>query len=74
MRIKKKIVAFGSTRKKNVKAEDDENLKAIIESKAKIACIFGKTWLPHIEKQLMITPKDNIDSIIDEILSKVQIY
>src|SRR3990167_4794372 len=43
-----KMVAFGSTRRKGIKAEEDSNLNAILESKAKVACIFGKTWLHHV--------------------------
>jgi len=64
---KAKIVAFGSTRKKNIKAEEDKNLKAIVKSKAPIATIFGKTWLEHVEKQLCITPEKNLEAIFDSI-------
>ena len=65
--FKNKVVAFGSTRRKGIKPEEDGNLKEIIESKAKAACIFGKTWLTHIEKQLMITPEENLASIKESI-------
>ncbi|MFT4303229.1 MAG: citramalate synthase [Candidatus Woesearchaeota archaeon] len=62
-----KISAFGSTRRKNIKAEEDPNLKAIIKSKAKVASIFGKTWLQHIKLQLKITPQENLQAIFDSI-------
>ncbi|MFH2028333.1 MAG: citramalate synthase, partial [Nanoarchaeota archaeon] len=39
---KSKIVAFGSTRRMNISADDDPNLLAILKSKARVACIFGK--------------------------------
>jgi len=61
------IVAFGSTRRLNVKANEDGNLKAILKSKAKVACIFGKTWLEHVEMQLKTGPKENLDAISDSI-------
>jgi len=62
-----KIVAFGATRRKNVKASDDANLKAILESKAPIACIFGKTWLHHVDKQLGMSGKENLEAIKDSV-------
>ena len=63
-----KVVAFGSTKRFGIKAEDDANLRAIISSKAKTACIFGKTWIDHIEKQLKITPEENLAAIEDSIM------
>src|SRR3989344_7880315 len=36
-----KISAFCSTRKKELKADDDPNLKAVIDSKAAAAAVFG---------------------------------
>src|SRR3989338_4059298 len=35
------LVAFGSTRKANAKVEEDQNLKAILKSKAEVITIFG---------------------------------
>ena len=62
-----KLVAFGSTRRVDVKAEKDANLQAILKSKAKAACIFGKTWLEHVGKQLKATGKENLEAIKDSI-------
>ncbi|MDA1197440.1 MAG: citramalate synthase [Nanoarchaeota archaeon] len=61
------LVAFGSTRKKDILAEEDSNLQGIIKSKARVACIFGKTWKVHIEKQLSTTPEKNLEAIKDSI-------
>jgi len=56
------VVAFGSTSfKENV--EEDDNLKAIVETGVRYACIFGKTWDVHIEKQLNITKQKNLGKI-----------
>jgi 2-isopropylmalate synthase len=63
-----KISAFCSTRRKNLKASEDPNLKAVLESQAKTACMFGKTWLNHISNQLKITPKENLEAIKDSII------
>ncbi|MBU1136629.1 MAG: alpha-isopropylmalate synthase regulatory domain-containing protein [Nanoarchaeota archaeon] len=66
-KIKKaKIVAFGST-SINENPEQDKNLNSIIESKANYACIFGKSCLKHVEKQLRLTPEQNLKRISDSI-------
>ena len=60
--------AFCSTRWAKNSAEDDKNLLAVIESKAKAVSMFGKTWIDQIEKQLKITPEENLSCIKDSIL------
>jgi len=62
-----KVAAFCSTRKKGIKAEDDSNLNAVLASKAKVAAIFGKTWVEHVEKQLKTTKQENLDAIRESI-------
>jgi 2-isopropylmalate synthase len=62
-----RIVAFGSTRKLNTTAAKDCNLRNLVKSGAKIACIFGKTWVEHVEKQLKGTPEQNLESVEDSI-------
>lgn len=60
LKLKAKIVAFGATRRKNLKADEDSNLNAILKSKAPVACIFGKTWLHHVDKQLNMSGEENL--------------
>lgn len=62
-----KIVAFGSTRRANVKPEEDANLKAIIESGAPAVAIFGKTWDFHVKEALKITLEENLKLVEDSI-------
>lgn len=65
-KFKSKIVAFGSTSiSKN--PEEDKNLNSIIKSKARYACIFGKTWIEHVEKQLKISEQENLDKIFKSV-------
>jgi len=65
-KLKSKIVAFGSTSfTKN--PEEDKNLNSILKSKVKYACIFGKTWAEHVEKQLKISKKENLKKIFDSV-------
>ncbi|MDP3026174.1 MAG: alpha-isopropylmalate synthase regulatory domain-containing protein [Nanoarchaeota archaeon] len=61
-KIKEKIVAFGSTSIAE-DPEQDANLDSIAKSKVKYACIFGKTWLEHVQKQLNISEQENLDKI-----------
>ncbi len=62
-----KICAFGSTRRPNIKAEDDDNLNKIIESGAKIATIFGKSSEFHTEKIIHTTKDENLNMIEDSV-------
>jgi len=62
-----KLVAFCSTRKPNIKAEQDPNLKAILKSQAKFVSIFGKTWDLHIADVLKTTLDENLNMIKDTV-------
>lgn len=63
-----KLVAFSSTRKAKSDVKSDENLKKIVKSGAKVACIFGKSWDLHVECALKTTLKENLKMISDTIL------
>ncbi|MCL2389667.1 MAG: citramalate synthase, partial [Elusimicrobia bacterium] len=62
-----KLTAFGSTRRKNIKASEDENLKKLISSGAAAACIFGKAWDLHVETALKTTLDENLKMIYDSV-------
>jgi 2-isopropylmalate synthase len=62
-----KITAFGSTRRPGIKAEDDPNLKAIIESGTPTAAIFGKSWSLHVESIMDNTLEENLAMIKDSV-------
>ncbi len=66
IRKKAKIVAFGST-SINSNPEIDENLNSLLKSKADYACIFGKSHLQHVEKQLRISKEENLTRIRESI-------
>ncbi len=63
---KAKIVAFGSTSIKENPAED-KNLNSILDCGAKYACIFGKSSLIHVEKQLKISGEENLKKIFNSV-------
>ncbi|MEX0685357.1 MAG: citramalate synthase [Balneolales bacterium] len=58
-----KVVAFGSTMRAGNMAKDDPNLLALLEAETPAVCIFGKTWLLHVEAALGITADENLDLI-----------
>lgn len=62
-----KIAAFGSTRRKNIKAEDDANLKALVSCGADILVIFGKSWDLHVTDVLNTTYEENLNMIFDTV-------
>ena len=62
-----KIVAFGSTRRANIKPEDDQNLKEMVASGAPAVAIFGKSWDFHVTDALKIPLDENIRMIEDSI-------
>lgn len=58
-----KIAAFGCTRKPNVKEEDDNVLRMLANSKAKIITIFGKSWDFQVTEALNTTLEENLNMI-----------
>ena len=62
-----KLCAFGSTRKPKTLAENDSNLKALIDSGAETLCIFGKSWDFHVTDIIKTTKEENLNMIRDSI-------
>jgi 2-isopropylmalate synthase len=58
-----KIVAFGSTRHAKVKPEEDGNLRQLVDSRADVICIFGKSWDLHVKEALRVGLDDNLAMI-----------
>ncbi len=61
------VVAFGSTHRPKHRVEDDHNIKTLVESKAMIVTIYGKTWDFHVKEALKISLAANLDIIYDSI-------
>ena len=57
------VVAFGSTHSPKQRVEDNQNIKSLLESKAKVITIFGKTWDFHVKEALRISLDANLDII-----------
>ncbi|MFA5353492.1 MAG: citramalate synthase [Thermodesulfovibrionales bacterium] len=57
------VVAFGSTHRPKHKAEDDQTLRTLIESGARVITIFGKTWDFHVTEAFKIPLEENLEII-----------
>jgi len=68
-----KLVAFGMTRRKGVRAEDDVGLKALRDAETQAVCVVGKTWDLHATEVLGVSLQENIDMIAESVafLTKV---
>ncbi len=62
-----RITAFGSTRKPGIKAADDPNLRAILDSGTPAAAIFGKSWTLHVTAIMDNTLEENLAMIQDSV-------
>jgi 2-isopropylmalate synthase len=62
-----KIAAFGSTHNPRSSAENDPNLRALLDSEARVVTLFGKTWDLHVREALRVDQGRNLDLIRDSI-------
>lgn len=62
-----KLVAFGSTRRKNSRAKDDGNVQSLLSAGTQAISIFGKSWDYHATHVLNTTLEENLNMITDTI-------
>ena len=62
-----RIHAFGSTRRPNVRPEDDANLQTLAESGTHGVTIFGKSWTHHVTEALQTTYEENLAMIAESV-------
>ena len=61
------VVAFGSTRKANTKASEDENLRGLLEAETSAITIFGKSWDLHVKEVFKTDLEENLRMISDSV-------
>ncbi len=61
------IAAFSMTRRPNISASEDSNLKALLKSNAQVITIVGKTWDFHVTEVLKSSLDENLSMIEDTI-------
>ncbi len=58
-----RLAAFGSTRRPGTHVRDDENIQALIASRAPVVTVFGKSWDLHVERIMGTSLAENIAMI-----------
>lgn len=58
-----RVVAFGSTRRAGIRAEDDRNLNSLLSAGVDTAAIFGKSWDFQVTDILKISLEENLEMI-----------
>jgi 2-isopropylmalate synthase len=61
------IAGFGMTRRRDVKAEQDDALRLLADSFAPVCTLVGKTWSLHLEKVIQVDPEENLRMIADSV-------
>jgi 2-isopropylmalate synthase len=61
------IAAFGMTRRRHSKADDDPALRLLADSFAPVCTLVGKTWSLHLEKVTQVEPEENLRMIADSV-------
>src|SRR6476661_2449956 len=62
-----RLAAFGSTRRKNIAADDDDQVQLLIDAATPVVTIFGKTSMLHVREVLQTTPEENLLMIADTV-------
>jgi len=62
-----KLAAFGSTRKKGLPVEQDDQVRLLIEAGTPVVTIYGKTSMLHVKEVLRCAPEENLAMIGDTV-------
>jgi 2-isopropylmalate synthase len=62
-----KLVAFSMTRRKGIKAENDDNIITLLSCGTPVVAIVGKTWDFHVTEALGATLEENLRMIEDTV-------
>ena len=62
-----KICAFGMTRRKSMKAEDDPGMVALVKAETPVITVVGKTWDYHVTDVLGVSLEENLEMIADSV-------
>lgn len=62
-----RIVAFGSTRRADKRAEEDPALQALLKAETPVVTIVAKGWDLHVKEVLRVSLEDNLKMVSDTI-------
>jgi 2-isopropylmalate synthase len=61
------VVAFGMTRRRDVRAQADAGLRAMADSFVGVCTLVGKTWTLHLEKVVRVSRDENLHMIEESV-------
>ena len=61
------LAAFGATRRKDIKPEEDTNLQSLLTANTPVVAIFGKSWDLHVTEIIHTTLAENLSMISDTV-------
>jgi 2-isopropylmalate synthase len=61
------IAAFGMTRRRDTRADQDPALKLLADSFAPVCTLVGKTWRLHLDKVTRVDPEENLRMIAESV-------
>jgi len=62
-----RIAAFGMTRRRGVKAEEDEGMRALLAAETPVVTIVGKSSEYQVRTVMNVTPEENVQMIGDTV-------
>jgi 2-isopropylmalate synthase len=62
-----RVAAFGMTRRRETRAEDDPALRLLADLFAPVCTLVGKTWSLHLEKVVRVGREENLRMIEDSV-------
>src|SRR4051794_41116862 len=62
-----KVAAFGMTRRRDIAAEDDQGMKALVAAETPAITIVGKSWDLHVRDVLGVSLEENLRMIGDSV-------
>jgi 2-isopropylmalate synthase len=62
-----KVTAFGMTRRRDIAAEDDVGMKALVDARTEAITIVGKSWDLHVHDVLGVSLEENLRMIGDSV-------
>ncbi len=65
--VTSRLCAFGSTKRKGTRADEDEGLAALLSAGTKYVSVFGKAWDMHVDCILGVSLEENLRMISETI-------
>jgi len=61
------LVAFGMTRGAGRRAQEDAQIKALVDARTDVICLVGKSWGYHVDEALGVPRDENLAMVTDSI-------